>query len=121
LRYAVGGADDEHNFLYLHRNFTFLAPSTKTLPYVTAVFRFLIIQTLSSYPSKGSLVVIKNYRTSNPKVIKQPLLDYPQLLIYSSLPPYLQFVSYIRNMRMSHAVVSKEPLDRKERTAETDK
>jgi hypothetical protein len=32
LRYAVDGVGDEHNFLYIHRNFTLLAPSTKTLP-----------------------------------------------------------------------------------------
>jgi len=70
LGYAVDGAGDEHNLFYLHRNFTLSAPSTKTLPYVTAAFRFLIIQTLLSYPSNGSLVLTKNYRKSNPKVIK---------------------------------------------------
>jgi hypothetical protein len=32
LRYAVDGAGDEQNFLYLHRNFILLVPSRKTLP-----------------------------------------------------------------------------------------
>jgi hypothetical protein len=114
LGYAVDDAGDEQNVLYVHRNFTLLAPSTKMLPYVTAVFTFSIIQTLLSYPSNGSLVLTKNYRKSNPKVLRQPLHGYPQLLIYSPLPPYLRFVSSIRNMRMSHVVVSKEPLDKKD-------
>jgi hypothetical protein len=55
LRYAVDGAGDEHNFLYLHRNFTLLALSTKTLPIRNCCFQILdnpttVIRTLKMAP-----------------------------------------------------------------------
>lgn len=121
LRYAVDGVGNENNFLYLHRNFTLLTPSAKVLPIRNCCIQIRNNPNTVIVSFKRLLLLTKNCRKSTPKVIKQPLLGYPQLLIYSPLPPYLRFVSYIRNMRMSHALVSKEPLDRKGRTAETDK
>jgi hypothetical protein len=49
--------------------------------------------------------------TPNPQTGRPPLVGCPRLLIYyiRSNPPYLEVVSFVRNLRTRHAVVTRDP------------